>query len=347
MAMAQNQSETIEKNEKNNNGILIAGGAGYIGSHINRALALKGKKTVVLDNLSRGYKERLQWGKFIGGSVGEVVATMGELLNEHKIQTVFYLATYCSIGESFENPDLYYQNNVEQLMRFLRAAKNSNVKNIIYTSTAAVYGQVKEVPIPEHQSILPISPYGHSKAMAERILKDVCEKSGISYVILRPINVAGAASDQSLGEMVSSDNQVPRHILPRLLQCISNKKEFTIFGNNFHTSDGTCIRDYVHVEDVVRAHLLALEYLEKGGDNNAFDLGTGVGTSVLQLVQTVEEIVGNKITVNYAPAREGDPVVMLGRSEKTRVKLGWDARFGIDDIVLSSYNYFKAFKESF
>ncbi len=324
---------------ENKENILIAGGAGYIGSHINRALNLQGKSSIVLDNLSRGFKERLKWGKFIGGSVGDVVSSMTDTLTENKIETVFYLATYCSIRESFENPDLYYQNNVEQLMRFLRAAKNAGVKNIIYTSTAAVYGQVREVPIPEHQTISPISPYGHSKAMAERILRDVCAQGGMRYVILRPINVAGAAEDGSLGEMASEDGSPPRHILPRLLKIANEGSEFTVFGNQFHTPDGTCIRDYLHIEDVTRAHLLAMEYLKKGGPSDAFDLGTGKGTSVLELITKVEQITGKKIKIKIAPAREGDPVVMLGRSEKTRIKLGWDAKFGIDEIVKSSAGF--------
>ena len=256
--------------------ILVSGGAGYIGSHIIKLLAQEKYQIVTIDNLTSGYKEAVLAGDFIEGDIGDK-NLISKIIKEHQPDAVIHLAASIKVEESLENPIKYYQNNTLKTLNFIEVLSKNNIGNFIFSSTAAVYGKPAIVPVTENAPLLPINPYGNSKKFAEQIIKDIFEASGLKYTILRYFNVAGADPDGDLGQRFKATT----NLIDKALKTARGELEkLQIYGNNFKTEDGTCVRDYIHVTDLAHAHVAALKYLLKGGEQNIFNLGYGVGFSV-------------------------------------------------------------------
>lgn len=316
--------------------VLVCGGAGYIGSHINKQLNKEGYETVVFDNLVYGHREAVKWGSFVQGDLqntGEIEA----VFQTYKIEAVFHFAAYAYVGESVENPEKYYYNNVANTLNLLHVMKKYGCTKIIFSSTCATYGEPEKVPITEDMPQRPVNPYGASKLMVERILKDYSKAYGLKFVVLRYFNAAGADPEGELGE----GHDPETHLIPLILDAASGRrKEIRVFGTDYDTPDGSCIRDYIHVYDLATAHLLALHYLEQGKESNFFNLGNALGTSVFEVIEAVKRISGKKFTVSVSDRRSGDPARLIGSSEKAQSVLGWKPVYGdIDVIVGHAWNW--------
>ncbi len=316
--------------------VLVCGGAGYIGSHINKQLNKEGYETVVFDNLVYGHREAVKWGSFVRGDLqntGEIEA----VFQTYKIEAVFHFAAYAYVGESVENPEKYYYNNVANTLNLLHVMKKYGCTKMIFSSTCATYGEPEKVPITEDMPQRPVNPYGASKLMVERILKDYSKAYGLKFVVLRYFNAAGADPEGELGE----GHDPETHLIPLILDAASGRrKEIRVFGTDYDTPDGSCIRDYIHVYDLATAHLLALHYLEQGRESNFFNLGNALGTSVFEVIEAVKRISGKKFTVSVSDRRSGDPARLIGSSEKAQSVLGWKPVYGdIDVIVEHAWNW--------
>lgn len=316
--------------------VLVCGGAGYIGSHINKQLNKEGYETVVFDNLVYGHREAVKWGSFVQGDLqntGEIEA----VFQTYKIEAVFHFAAYAYVGESVENPEKYYYNNVANTLNLLHVMKKYGCTKMIFSSTCATYGEPEKVPITEDMPQRPVNPYGASKLMVERILKDYSKAYGLKFVVLRYFNAAGADPEGELGE----GHDPETHLIPLILDAASGRrKEIRVFGTDYDTPDGSCIRDYIHVYDLATAHLLALHYLEQGKESNFFNLGNALGTSVFEVIEAVKRISGKKFTVSVSDRRSGDPARLIGSSEKAQSVLGWKPVYGdIDVIVEHAWNW--------
>lgn len=303
--------------------ILIVGGAGYIGSFMNRLLMEQGYKTTVFDNLSLGHRSALyKKTEFIKGDMVDC-KRLKDILKSRKIDVVMHFAAFALVGESMKNPLSYYQNNVANTVNLLKAMKETGVKYFIFSSTAAVYGDPQNIPITEDHPVKPINPYGWSKAMVEQILKDLSCDHNFKYISLRYFNTAGAYPDGSMGE----DHRNETHLIPLVLKSILPKKaggkRLKIFGTDYNTPDGTCVRDYIHVLDLVEAHMLAMKYLVDGGESDIFNLGNGKGFSVLEVVRAAEKVTGKSVPFINDKRRPGDPSILIAGSEKISKKLGW------------------------
>lgn len=311
--------------------ILICGGAGYIGSHINKQLNLEGYDTVVFDNLIYGHREAVKWGAFV----------QGDLCNEEDIESVFaarsidavfHFAAYAYVGESVEQPEKYYYNNVVNTLNLLKVMRKYGCNKIIFSSTCATYGEPEKVPITENMSQNPINPYGMTKLTVERIFKDYAKAYALKFVVLRYFNAAGADPDVEIGESHNPET----HIIPLILDVASGKREtFKVFGTDYDTPDGSCIRDYIHVTDLADAHIRALHYLENGGEGDFFNLGNAIGTSVLDVVESAKRVTGRKFDVIHTERRPGDPAKLVGSSEKAQRVLGWKPKYGDIDTIIS------------
>ncbi len=316
--------------------VLVCGGAGYIGSHINKQLNKEGYETVVFDNLVYGHREAVKWGSFVQGDLqntGEIEA----VFQTYKIEAVFHFAAYAYVGESVENPEKYYYNNVANTLNLLHVMKKYGCTKMIFSSTCATYGEPEKVPITEDMPQRPVNPYGVSKLMVERILKDYSKAYGLKFVVLRYFNAAGADPEGELGE----GHDPETHLIPLILDAASGRrKEIRVFGTDYDTPDGSCIRDYIHVYDLATAHLLALHYLEQGKESNFFNLGNALGTSVFEVIEAVKRVSGKKFTVSVSDRRSGDPARLIGSSEKAQSVLGWKPVYGdIDVIVGHAWNW--------
>lgn len=316
--------------------VLVCGGAGYIGSHINKQLNKEGYETVVFDNLVYGHREAVKWGSFVQGDLqntGEIEA----VFQTYKIEAVFHFAAYAYVGESVENPEKYYYNNVANTLNLLHVMKKYGCTKMIFSSTCATYGEPEKVPITEDMPQRPVNPYGASKLMVERILKDYSKAYGLKFVVLRYFNAAGADPEGELGE----GHDPETHLIPLILDAASGRrKEIRVFGTDYDTPDGSCIRDYIHVYDLATAHLLALHYLEQGKESNFFNLGNALGTSVFEVIEAVKRVSGKKFTVSVSDRRSGDPARLIGSSEKAQSVLGWKPVYGdIDVIVGHAWNW--------
>lgn len=316
--------------------VLVCGGAGYIGSHINKLLAQNGYETIVFDNLIYGHREAVKWGEFIQGDLKNP-EDLNQIFEKYHIDAVFHFAAYAYVGESVREPEKYYINNVANTLRLLRAMRKYNCNKIIFSSTCATYGEPKKTPITEDQEQKPINPYGASKLMVERIFKDYSAAYGLKFVILRYFNAAGADPDGEIGE--SHDPET--HLIPLILDAASGKRpDIKVFGTDYPTPDGSCIRDYIHVYDLATAHLKALEYLNQGGTSDFFNLGNAAGTSVLEAIESVRRVTGRDFKVTMTDRRPGDPAKLTGSSEKARRVLGWEPVYGdIDTIVRHAWNW--------
>ena len=316
--------------------ILVCGGAGYIGSHINKALHQEGYETITFDSLIYGHREAVKWGTFVKGDLGNP-DELEAVFRDHDIDAVFHFAAFTYVGESVEDPEKYYYNNVGNTLNLLKAMRKHGCNKIIFSSTCATYGEPENVPITEDMPQHPINPYGATKLMVERIFKDYHAAYGLEFVVLRYFNAAGADPDREIGE--SHDPET--HLIPLVLDAASGKRsDIKVFGTDYDTPDGSCIRDYVHVTDLASAHLLALHHLEAGRGSDFFNLGNARGTSVLEVVQAARRVTGRDFKATMAERRPGDPPKLVGSSEKAVRVLGWRPRFAdIDAIIEHAWNW--------
>ncbi|MEN6585490.1 MAG: UDP-glucose 4-epimerase GalE [Sulfuricella sp.] len=310
--------------------ILVVGGAGYIGSHMVKMLLGRGYAVTTLDNLSSGHRDAVLGGEFVLGDLADR-ALLDKLFSERKIGAVMHFASFIQVGESVQNPAKYYENNVVNTLNLLDAMVAHNVRRFIFSSSAAVYGNPIAVPIPEDHPKLPINPYGRTKWMVEQILEDYDRAYGLKSVSLRYFNAAGADPDGQLGE----GHEPETHLIPLILRAASGRApDIKVFGRDYDTPDGTCIRDYVHIVDLCEAHLFAMERLMKGASSAAYNLGNGNGFSVAEVITTTERVTAHKITVTAAARREGDPPRLVADASRARAELGWQPRFdSLDSII--------------
>jgi UDP-glucose 4-epimerase len=317
-----------------NKHILVLGGAGYIGSHMSHRLVDDGHDVVVFDNLSTGHM-RLVPGKakFFRGDLRNK-KDIERVFEKYDIDAVMHFAAASLVGESMTDPLKYYENNVTAAVNLLQCMRAAGVNKIIFSSTAAVFGQPEILPLTETSPTTPINPYGRSKLMIEHILADSAAAWGLSYIVLRYFNACGARKDALTGEMHDPET----HLIPNILKAIkSGNKALNIFGDKYQTRDGTCVRDYIHVEDLCQAHSLALAALDKGIVNQVFNLGNGNGYSVREVVDMAETVTGKKATVEIAPPRCGDPATLIAAAEKAREILGWQPKYGLEEIVRTAW----------
>ncbi|WP_394238758.1 UDP-glucose 4-epimerase GalE [Niallia oryzisoli] len=316
--------------------ILVVGGAGYIGSHLVKEL-VKEKEVVVLDNLSTGHRWAVdEKAVFVEGDLGNS-KDLDSVFSTYKIEAVMHFAANSLVGESVVDPMKYYQNNVAATMTLLEAMKKYDVKKFIFSSTAATYGIPNVEIITEETPTNPINPYGHSKLMVEQILADYARAYGFKYVVLRYFNAAGAYETAEIGEKHHPET----HLIPLVLQQLLGEREsISVFGSDYDTPDGTCIRDYIHVTDLARAHMLALDALLSGKkDTSVYNLGNGLGYSVKEVIETCEKVTGKAANVIMADRREGDPARLVASSEKIFKELGWKAEYTLEDIIASAWNW--------
>ncbi|BDH79293.1 UDP-glucose 4-epimerase GalE [Methanothermobacter tenebrarum] len=314
--------------------IFIVGGAGYIGSHVNKLLSNEGYKTLILDNLSKGHEEFVKWGKFIKGDLKDK-RLLARIFKEYDINAVMHFAALTDVRESIQDPGSYYKNNVKNTLNLLDAMRE-NVKKFIFSSTCAVYGNPLEIPITEDHPCNPISPYGRSKLMIENILEDYSRAYDFNYVSLRYFNAAGADPQTEIGEW----HEPETHLIPIILDAAIGKREnVQIFGTDYPTPDGTCIRDYIHVMDLANAHYKALRLLEED-KSEIFNLGNGNGFSVKEIIETCKEITGEKIHTIESKKRPGDPPILIGSSKKAKRILRWRPEFAdIKDIIETAWEW--------
>jgi UDP-glucose 4-epimerase len=316
--------------------ILVTGGAGYIGSHTVRLLADQGHKIVVLDNMIYGHEKAIVNKAVVleKGDLGDALF-LDTLFSKYTISAVLHFAAFASVGESVTEPAKYYQNNLASPLVLLNAMRKYNCKYIIFSSTCATYGNPQYVPMDEKHPQNPINPYGQSKLMLEKVIMDYEKAYGIKYVFLRYFNASGAAEDGKTGE----DHTPETHLIPLVLEAaLGLRKNITVFGTDYDTPDGSCIRDYIHVIDLGKAHLQALEYLVKGNPSLACNLGTGRGYSVKEVIHLAEEVTGLKVPVEYGERRAGDPPRLVAEPSLAKEKLGWVAEYkDLKDVIRSAW----------
>lgn len=302
--------------------LLVVGGCGYIGSHMVKCLLNADHNVVVLDNLSTGFRDSLLGGELVVGDCGDR-ALLDQLFTAYSFDGVLHFASLIQVGESVTDPAGYYQANVAKTLTLLEAMKDHSVGPLIFSSTAAVFGEPQTPLIDEAHPQAPLNPYGASKLMVERMLRDSDKAYGLRSVALRYFNAAGADPEARIGERHDPET----HLVPLALQAVLGvRPPLKVFGCDYSTPDGTCIRDYIHVDDLAEAHLLALEYLWQGGQTTAFNLGNGAGFSVQQVLDTVADVVGTRVPADDAPRREGDPARLVADASKARKVLGWVPR---------------------
>ena len=316
--------------------ILVTGGAGYIGSHINKLLAREGYETVVFDNLIYGHREAVKWGTLIEGDLKNI-DEIEAVFERYPIEAVFHFAAYAYVGESVAEPEKYYYNNIGCTLNLLKVMRKYGCDKIIFSSSCATYGEPEKMPITEDMPQNPINPYGFTKYAVERIFKDYERAYGLKYVVLRYFNAAGADPEREIGETHDPET----HIIPLILDAASGKRpNVKVFGTDYPTRDGSCIRDYIHVSDLATAHLLALRHLEAGKPSQFLNLGNTKGTSVLELIEAAKRVTGRDIPVVLSERRLGDPAILVGSSERAKRVLGWEPAYGdIDTIVQHAWNW--------
>ena len=299
--------------------ILVVGGAGYIGSHMVGMLLEQGHTVVTFDNLSMGFRDAVHGGVFVQGDLADVAA-LDNVFRMHNPEAVMHFASSIQVGESIAQPAKYYANNVSNTFNLLNAMVEHNVKRFIFSSTAAIYGEPEYLPIDEDHPKHPLNPYGRSKWMIEQTLEDYEHAYGLKSICLRYFNAAGAHPSGLLGER----HEPETHLIPLVLQAVSGKNQgVTIFGRDYDTADGTCIRDYVHVMDICSAHLLALDKLELDGKSGRYNLGNGAGFSVQEVISAVERIVGKQVVIIEGERRVGDPAHLVASAQLAKSELGW------------------------
>lgn len=318
--------------------ILVTGGAGYIGSHANKELNLAGYETVVLDNMSYGHEDFLKWGVYENVDLGDLDA-LRNLFSKYEIDAVMHFAAFTYVGESVDDPQKYYLNNLKNTLNLLQIMNEFKVKKIIFSSTCATYGNPQEIPITETHPQDPISPYGKAKLMVEQVLKDYSSAYGLRYVSLRYFNAAGADPEGDVGERHNPET----HLIPLILDAAAGKREdIKIFGTDYPTDDGTCIRDYIHVTDLADAHIKALKYLENDGKSDVFNLGNGNGFSVKEVIEEARNVTGIEIKSTETERRPGDPPILVGSSKKAREILKWQPKYdNLTEIISTAWEWHK------
>jgi UDP-glucose-4-epimerase GalE len=315
--------------------VLVTGGAGYIGSHACKALAADGFEPVTYDNLSRGNRWAVKWGPLEVGEIADQTR-LRAVLDSHQPAAIMHFAAFAYVGESVENPNLYYQNNVCGSAALLRALTHSQPIPVVFSSTCATYGIPDEVPIPEGHPQRPINPYGFTKLVVERILADLDQAHGLRSVSLRYFNAAGADPEAQIGEAHNPET----HLIPLVLAAARDGTAVTVFGSDYETPDGTCIRDYIHVADLADAHVRALKYLLTGGATCALNLANAHGYSVTEVIETAQRVTGKTIKIKVAPRRPGDPPSLIGSAERARTLLGWTPmRSSLDVQIADAWNW--------
>ena len=318
------------------NTILITGGAGYIGSHTVRLLADKGHKIVVIDNMIYGHEKAIVNKEVVleKGDIGDAVF-LDKIFSTYSISAVLHFAAFAFVGESVTDPAKYYQNNLASPLVLLNAMRKYNCRFIIFSSTCATYGNPQYIPMDEKHPQNPINPYGQSKLMLEKVIMDYEKAYDIKYVFLRYFNASGAAEDGKTGE----DHTPETHLIPLVLEtALGLRKSISIYGTDYDTPDGSCIRDYIHVIDLAEAHRLALDYLVKGNPSIAVNLGTGKGYSVKEVIHIAEEVTGLKIPVEYGERRAGDPPRLVAKPDLAKEKLGWEAHYKeLKEVIKSAW----------
>ena len=320
------------------NPVLVTGGAGYIGAHACKALARAGYTPITYDNLVYGHRSAVKWGPLEEGDISDRTR-LETVIQKYHPTAVMHFAAYAYVGESVEDPAKYYGNNVAGTLSLLGSMKSCSIDKIIFSSTCATYGMPDQIPIAENHPQNPINPYGRSKLMIEWILQDFATAYGLKFVSLRYFNAAGADPDAEIGE----DHDPETHLIPLVLDAaLGRRNRLEIYGTDYDTPDGTCIRDYIHVSDLANAHLLALEYLNDGGQSNVFNLGNGNGFSVREVIAAAMKITGSNIPCQEAGRRPGDPAVLIRSSDKIRNILGWGPRYNsLDTIITTAWQWHK------
>lgn len=319
--------------------ILVLGGAGYIGSHTALELVKAGNEVVIADNLVTGYRKAIPEGaKFYEGDLRDS-DFLDNLFHQEKIDAVIHFAAYSLVGESITNPLKYYDNNLYGTKVLLEAMVKNNVGKIVFSSTAATYGEPENIPILETDRTCPTNPYGETKLAMEKMFKWTAEAHGLRYVSLRYFNACGADESGTIGEAHNPES----HLIPLILQVPNGKREtISIYGTDYDTPDGTCIRDYIHVTDLAQAHILAVKYLANGGKSDIFNLGNGVGYSVREVIETARKVTGHPIPATESSRRAGDPARLVASSEKAKSVLGWKpVHDSLEEIIASAWNWHK------
>lgn len=317
--------------------VLVCGGAGYIGSHCVYELIEKGESVVVVDNLQTGYKQAIHPNaKFYKGDIRDF-QFLDKVFKENQIDAVIHFAANSLVGESMQLPLKYYNNNVYGTQILLEAMVANNVKRIVFSSTAAVYGEPECVPILENDRTKPTNAYGETKLAMEKMMKWADVAYGVKYIALRYFNVAGANENGLIGEAHNPET----HLVPLILQVPLGKREkIMIYGDDYQTKDGTCVRDYIHVIDLIDAHILAMNKLREGHDSDVFNLGNGSGFTVKEMIEAAKKVTGYEIPVEIAARRSGDPAVLVASSKKARKVLGWSPKFtNVEEVIRSAWNF--------
>lgn len=319
--------------------LLVCGGAGYVGSHVARVLDARGHRVTVLDNLSTGHAEAVRWGPLIQADILDV-DSLETAFHGQRFDAVLHFCARSLVGESVSAPYDYYENNVVGTLNLLRVMRRHAVDRIVFSSTAAVFGNPVAALIDEDHPKAPINPYGASKLMVERMLADAAHAYGLRSVCLRYFNAAGAAAEDGIGE----SHEPETHLIPNLLRALINPAApLKVFGQDYPTPDGTCVRDYVHVLDLADAHVRALDHMESGPGAHAFNLGNGTGFSVMQVIRAAERVTGLPVPFEHAPRRAGDPPVLVAASQRAREVLGWSPVYtDIEDVLRTAWDWHRA-----
>lgn len=319
--------------------LLVCGGAGYIGSHCARILRDAGYNCIIYDNLSEGHRKSVDEFTLVVGDLADTAA-LADTMRKHEIDSVLHFAAFALVGVSMREPIQYYQNNIGGTASLLDAMRQVGVKRIVFSSTCATYGENVPTPITEDVPQNPCNPYGESKLMVEKLLRRCDDAYGIKSVSLRYFNAAGAMPDGSIGE----DHKLETHLIPLVLrEALSLENKLKVFGTDYPTKDGSCVRDYIHVLDLASAHLQALHYLEKGGATDFFNLGTGIGSSVIEVIETAHSVTGIDIQYEKADRRAGDPPMLVAAANKAHDILGWTPeRSGLQSIISDAWMWHKS-----
>lgn len=316
--------------------ILVTGGAGYIGSHTVKKLIESGKDILIIDNLSRGFKEAIHPKAVFEYADLLDMISLDRVISKYDIEAVIHFAAFAYVGESVENPMLYYNNNVVGSFNLINAINKKGIKKIVFSSTCSTYGNPEQIPISESETTKPINPYAKTKLMIENILEDFYNAYGLNYVALRYFNAAGCSEDGDIGESHNPET----HLIPLVLYSMTeSEKQLKVFGDDYVTPDGTCIRDYIHVNDLADAHIRAVEYLNLNSKPEVINLGTGDGNSVKDIINTSERVTNKKANFTINPRRPGDPAILVADNKKAKELLGWIPKYNIEKIISTAWKW--------
>lgn len=315
--------------------LLITGGAGYIGSHVNRLLHETGIETVVLDDLSDGHPEAVVGGKFVRGDFGDG-STVTRLMRDEKFDAVMHFAAFASVPDSVIRPSRYYRNNVANMQTLLDCCVENGVKYFVFSSSAATFGEPRYSPVDENHPQNPVNPYGTTKLVGEKMLADYERAYGLRYCAFRYFCAAGASKDGLIGEAHDPET----HLIPVMLKAVKSGKSFKVFGDDYGTRDGSCVRDFIHVADLAEAHKLGLRYITENDRSRCFNLGSGTGFTVFEMIRSLERVTGRSVPYKIAPRREGDPASLVASNTLARELLGWEpVHSEIDEILTDAWSW--------